>query len=143
MNQIAERADIERLESLVLQLPQVDLRTEQALSGGVYARTIHIPAGTVLTGATHKKDHINVVIGDITVSTDDGMKRLTGYHVIPTKAGMKRAGFAHADTVWTTLCATELDDFAAIEDELVVESDRLQTRQQQLTANEHQAIGSK
>ena len=126
---LMERASIEQLEEMILAVPQVDLRTEQKLSGMVYARTIHIPAGTVLTGATHRKDHINVVCGDITVTTDDGPVRFTGYHVIETKAGSKRAGIAHTDTTWTTLCATELTDFEAIEDELVVESARLQTRQ--------------
>lgn len=128
MSEIAERATIEKLEQQVLSLPQIDLNTEHALAGGVYARTIHIPAGTVLTGATHKKDHINIVFGDITVTTDNGTVRLTGHHVLPTKAGSKRAGYAHADTVWTTICETQLDDLDAIEDELVEESARLQTR---------------
>lgn len=126
---LTQREKVEALESLILQTPQVDLNTKHDLSGGVYARTILIPAGTVLTGATHKKDHVNIVFGDITVSTDDGMKRITGYNVIPTKAGMKRVGFAHADTAWTTVCQTELTDIEAIENELVEEAEKLQTRQ--------------
>ena len=130
---LSERERIEQLESLILQVPQVDLNTTHALSGFVYARTIFIPAGTVLTGAVHKKDHINVMFGDITVSTDDGMQRLTGYHVLPTKAGAKRAGFAHADTHWTTLCHTQLEEVEAIENELVEDAERLQTRQAGIT----------
>lgn len=137
---IATTADVERLEQIVLSAPQVDLRTTHSLSGGVYARTIHIPAGTVLTGATHKKDHINVVFGDITVTTDTGPVRLTGHHVLPTKAGSKRAGFAHADTVWTTICHTELTDIEAIEDELVEESTLLQTRQATLSNTTFEAL---
>lgn len=132
--EITPKASIDQLEALVLQAPQVDLRTEHRLSGGVYARTVHIPAGTVVTGATHKKGHINVLFGDITVATDEGPVRFTGYHVLPGTAGTRRAVIAHADTVWTTLCETELTDIAAIEDELVVESHRLQTRQQALGA---------
>jgi len=128
MNEIVSREGVERLEQFVLQMPQVDLKTEHLVSGGIYARTIHIPAGTVLTGATHKKDHLNVVIGDITVTTDDGMQRLTGHHVLPAKAGTKRAGYAHSNTTWTTICATALTDIEAIEDELVEESSRLQSR---------------
>lgn len=141
MNDLTTKAGVDRLEGFILQAPQVDLKTEHALSGGVYARTIHIPAGTVLTGATHKKDHINVVFGDISVSTEEGMKRITGYHVIQTKAGMKRAGYAHADTVWTTLCHTELTEINEIEDELVEESERLQTRMQISTNKEPQLEG--
>lgn len=134
--EITELSAVLRLEKALLQMPQVDLRTEHVLSGGVYARTIHIPAGTALTGATHKKDHVNVVIGDITVTTDAGPKRLTGYNVFPTKAGSKRAGVAHMPTAWTTICATELLDLAAIEDELVVESEQLQTRTLQIAADQ-------
>jgi hypothetical protein len=119
---------LQQLEDCILQAEQVDLKTTHALAGGVYARTILIPAGTVLTGATHKKDHINIVQGDITVSTDEGMKRLTGQHILPTRAGMKRAGFAHADTIWTTVCATDQTDLHAIEADLVIEAERLQTR---------------
>ena len=122
-------ADISRLEALVLAQPQVDLRTEHALFDGHYARTIFIPAGTVLIGARHKTDHMNVAMGDITVTTDSGPTRLTGMNIIPTRAGSKRAGYAHADTVWITICKTQLTDIEAIENELVEEADRLQTRQ--------------
>jgi hypothetical protein len=130
------REKVERLEALILECQQVDLKTTHKLSGGVYARTITIPAGTVLTGAAHKKDHINIVQGDITVSTDEGMKRLTGQHVLTTKAGNKRVGLAHANTIWTTVCQTFLTDFDEIEAELVEEPERLQTRQQALTTCE-------
>lgn len=131
---------VDDLERLILAGPQVDLQTQHALSGQVYSRTIYIPAGTVLTGATHKKDHINIVFGDITVSTDEGVKRITGHHIIPTKAGIKRAGYAHADTIWTTLCHTELTEISAIEDELVVESEQLQTRLNALPADTHKQL---
>ena len=113
VTELATLDKVEALESLILQVPQVDLQTKHELSGGVYARTIFIPAGTVLTGARHKKDHVNIVFGDITVSTDDGMKRV---------------GFAHSDTAWTTVCQTGLTDIEAIEEELVEEAERLQTR---------------
>ena len=131
MNDVAltERQKIEALEQYIAQLPQVDLQTSHVLMGGIYARTIYIPAGATLTGAVHRKDHVNVMVGDIMVSTDEGMTRLTGHHVIPTKAGMKRAGYALADTVWTTLCKTDETDISRIEADLVEEPERLQTRQ--------------
>lgn len=134
--ELTERASVGDLEREIMDLPQVQLQTQHVLSGGVYARSIFIPAGTILTGATHRKDHVNVVCGDITVTTDSGPVRFTGYHVLPTKAGSKRAGVAHADTVWTTICPTNLTDIAAIEDELVEESDRLQTRSPALGATQ-------
>jgi hypothetical protein len=129
MSNIATRSDIERLESAILQGPQVDLNTDQIVNGKVAARTIRIPAGTVLTGAVHNKDSVNIVCGDITVTTDNGPQRFIGYHVLPSLAGTKRAGVAHEDTVWTTLWHTELTDQAAIEDEMTDDSTRLQNRQ--------------
>ena len=128
---------VRALEEVLLTMPQTDLMTTHHLSGGMYARTIHIPAGCVLTGATHKFDHINVVCGDISVTLEDGsVKRITGFQVLPTKAGAKRAGVAHTDTCWTTISATDLTDIEEIEDSIVVEADQLQTRRQLLTHNE-------
>lgn len=122
------RESVQRLEDAVLQMPQVDLKTTHALSGGVYARTVFIPAGTVVTGATHKRDHLNILQGDITAWTENGMQRFTGQNVLPGKIGAKRAVFAHSDTTWTTICHTLLSDFFEIEAELVEEPEKLQTR---------------
>jgi hypothetical protein len=78
-----------------------------------------IPKGTVLTGAIHKTEHLCIVSGDISVTTDDGMKRITDAHAILTsKAGAKRAGFAHEDTYWTTVHATEETDLDKLVEEL-------------------------
>jgi hypothetical protein len=136
MEELIKPDALARLETCLRQGPQIDLNTEHCLSGGMYARTIHIPAGTVLVGTTHKTDHLNVVCGDISVSTDTGMRRLSGYCVLPTKAGMKRVGYAHADTTWTTVCKTDLLVIEEIEDELVEESDQLQTRQHLISMKE-------
>lgn len=123
---------VRRFEDAVAEMPQVDLSTENLVHGGMCARTIFIPAGTVLTGALTSMDNVCVMFGDIEVTTDDGPQRLTGYHVLPAKAGAKRAGFAHADTWWTTIWPTDLTDIEAIEDEATSESARLQTRRLKL-----------
>ena len=140
MGDLIKLSDVQSLEEMILAAPQVELNTTHALSGGMYARTIFIPAGTVLTGATHKTDHLNIVCGDISVTTDEGMRRMTGYHVLTTKSGMKRAGFAHADTMWTTVCKTDQIELEAIENELVEEADKLQTRKLQITSNDTKRI---
>ena len=126
---IDRRSQVHRLEHAVAQLPQVDLQTEHVLIPGVmYARTITIPAGVVLVGAAHKTDHLCVMVGDIEVLTDEGPKRLAGQHVLKTMAGMKRAGYALAETRWTTICRTNAVTVEEAEAELVDEPERLQTR---------------
>jgi hypothetical protein len=119
---------VRRLERRLMQLPQVDVQPDLLVHGQMVARTIFIPAGTILTGVLTNCDNVCVVCGDITVTTDDGPKRLTGYAVIPAKAGAKRAGVAHADTWWTTIHHTKLTDPVAIENEMTDEPDMLQSR---------------
>lgn len=119
---------VSRLESIVLDAPQVDLETSHVIHEGVCSRTIFIKAGTVLTGAKTNLPNICIVSGDITVTTDEGPKRLAGYHVLKASAGFKRAGYAHADTYWTTIWTSELTDIAELEDEMTNESFMLQTR---------------
>jgi hypothetical protein len=123
-----EHAKIRRLEACLLEFPQVDLQTTHALSGGVYARTVFIPAGTVVTGATHKKDHVCIIDGDVETILNGEPQRITGRVVLNGTKGVKRAVYAHDDTLWTTVCSTALTDIEAIEAELVEEPEQLQTR---------------
>jgi hypothetical protein len=126
--QHATTEQVRRLEQVILQAPQVDLGTTHVVHGGMCARTIFIPAGTVLTGAVTNLDNVCVLSGDITVTTRDGPKRLTGFHVLPADKGFKRAGVAHADTYWTTVWPTGLTDITEIENEMTEEATQLQTR---------------
>jgi hypothetical protein len=107
-----------RLEEELQKLPQVDCPVWHFFAPGLYARKMLIPKGTVLTGAVHKTEHLCIVSGDIDVTTDDGMQRITDQHrIIASKPGAKRAGYARKDTYWTTVHATEETDL----DKLVVE----------------------
>lgn len=125
---------IGRLEGVLLQAEAagagVELETWHHFADGLVARTIKILADTVLTGAEHRAEHLNICHGDITVWTEQGMRRLTGYHVLPSLPGAKRAGHAHADTYWTTVHLNPGNerDIAALEDALVVDSKNLQSR---------------
>ena len=124
---------VSRLEALLLQCEQTDLGTRHFLVKTpfgltLYGREITVPAGTVITGAAHRAEHLVTVSGDITVSTDDGTKRLTGQHTFTAIAGRKRAGVTHADTVWTTFHVVRADTIDAIEVELTDEFAMLQTK---------------
>ncbi len=121
-------AKVDRLEHYIDAADQIDLKTTHVLCGGLYARSFTVPAGVAVVGATHKTDHVDVMQGDVSFTTPEGVKRLTGMHVLATKAGAKRVGYAHSETKWTTICKTDLIDIPAIEAELVVEAEKLQTR---------------
>ena len=127
LNNVPSVEDVRRLERHISDFPQVDLHTKHLIHGGMYARTILIPAGTILTGALTRADNISVMVGDITVTTEAGVKRLIGFHVLPAEAGVKRAGVAHKDTWWTTLIPTEETDLSLIEKHFTDEAEGLQT----------------
>lgn len=145
---VPSRQQIDRLEGMLLQAEAggagVELSTWHAFADGLVARTIMIPAGTLLTGASHKAEHLNIAHGDITVWTESGMRRLSGHHVLPSLPGAKRVGFAHADTWWTTvhLNPSNCQDLAALEDALVDAPQTLQTRRYALRCTPLEAIAS-
>lgn len=114
--------------AMLRDFPQVDLGTRHQLAGGMYARTIFIPAGTILAGAAHKTEHFDVMQGDVSIVTPNGLMRISGTHTLITPAGTERQGFAHSDTVWTTICRTDKLAIEEIEAELVHTPELLQTR---------------
>lgn len=118
---------VKEFERLLRQLPEVDLGTRMIVHGRVAVRAIFIPAGCALTGVQTKLDNVSIVLGDITVTTDEGPKRITGFALVPAKAGFKRAGFAHADTWWVTTHHTDKTDLSEVEAEMVVNPSELQT----------------
>lgn len=94
---------IERLEEHILTLPQVDFPVSEWFEGSYYYRAIFIPANHTLTGARHRFEHECVCIGDIMVSTDTGVRRLSGYNRFWAEGGKKRVGSTLKDTIWLTV----------------------------------------
>ena len=121
-------AIVREFEDAVLQLPQVKINTEHALHAGMYARTIMIPAGTVITGVQIKIPTILIVNGDALFYGDDGATRLTGYHVTLGAVGRKQAIYALADTYLTMMFPTAARTVAEAEEEFTDEPERLGSR---------------
>lgn len=121
-------ADVRTFEAAALQLPQVDITTEHAFHAGMYARTIMIPAGVVLTGAEITIPTILIISGDVLVYGDDGPARLSGYHVTLGQAGRKQVFMAVSDTWLTMLFPTTASTVDAAEREFTDEYEKLVTR---------------
>jgi hypothetical protein len=84
---------------------------------GLYGREIFIPAGQLMVGKVHLRDHLCIVLGDLSIYSTDGLKRFEGYHHFTTKAGAQRTAYAHTDAWFTTIHANPGDerDIAKIE----------------------------
>ena len=125
-NEQETRAVTERvfdLEKIMRTMPGLEIPVQHCFGDGVYARSITIPKDTLLTGKVHLTNHINAVLkGSITVMTDAGMQRITAPALFSSKAGTKRIGYAHEETIWVTFLGTNDTDVDVIEDKLITNS---------------------
>ncbi len=109
-----------KLEDALRQLPQGEAPVTHHFCDGIYAREMLIPKGTMLTGKIHRRAHISIISkGDISVLTEHGIKRLKAPCTLISSPGIKRAGYAHEDTIWTTFHPTHETDLEKIEAEFI------------------------
>lgn len=122
--ELCARERLERLESAILAEEQIEIPVRHYFIGpGVYAREITIPAGATVTGKIHKHAHLNIISGgDITVFTEHGTRRIQAPHTMQSPPGTKRAGYAHTDTVWTTVHCSRETDLEKLEADLIAPS---------------------
>jgi len=117
-----KRKAIYEMENSILALPQVKAVPKHYIGGGMYARELFMPEGSVFTGKIHVKEHIVILCGDVTVATDEEVVRYTGYCTFVGKPGSKRALYMHADTVWTAIHTTDKITVEECEESLVTNS---------------------
>lgn len=120
------REKIMQLERAISELPnQLDLNdlTKHHFAPGIYVRELFIPAGTVLTGKIHRHEIMNILVsGTIRVTTDDGVKELTGMKIYNSQPGTKKAAVAVTDTIWLNVHPTKETDLVKIEEEFIAPS---------------------
>lgn len=111
---------IERLQHEMMQMPQAELETEHYFSGGMYCRKLIRPAGTLIVGKVHKKDHFFLCAkGQIIAWSENGMVTLNEGDVIASKAGTKRVTLAVTDAIGITFHKTNKTNLDKIEKELI------------------------
>jgi hypothetical protein len=123
------REKVNAIETEMRRMVQVEMPVKHHFANagspqGTYARELFIPKGTVLTGKIHKYAQINIMSkGDISVLTEDGVKRVQAPFIIVSPAGTKRIAYAHEDTVWTTIHSTSETDLEKIEAQFIAQND--------------------
>lgn len=116
------------IETLSLNfVDQINLPTANLIHGGMYARTLHMDAGTVLTGALLKIPTILIVSGDCAVFIGDETIELRGYTVLPGSALRKQMFYAHTDVDMTMLFPTDETTVDACERQFTDEHELLMT----------------
>lgn len=116
------------IEEIVLSCNDpVEFPTEHLIHGGMYARTLHMKAGELMTGALIKVGTILIVSGDCAVFIGEETIELRGYSVLPGSAGRKQVFLAHTDLSMTMLFPTNAKTVEQAEKEFTDEYAMLMT----------------
>jgi hypothetical protein len=119
---------VRRLERVAREQPQVPIETQHVFHAGMYARTVMIPAGHMITGALIKIPTILIISGDAILYGSEGSTEASGYTVFSASAGRKQAMVALTDTYLTMLFPTEAKTVDEAERAFTDEYDLLVTR---------------
>lgn len=105
------RAAVRAVEEVTCQFPQIEVPIEHYFAHHVYGRVMFMRKGAIITGAIHKFSQLNILMsGDVSVSTEDGMKRVQPPFAMASPPGIKRIMKAHEESVWMTVLGTSETD---------------------------------
>ena len=128
MNNLAEQGNT----PAILALEQVMLSSfdQEALKAqtdtqhyqikGVYARTMFVPAGMLVTGKIHNFESIGILAqGTMRITNGETSVLVSAPYIAVDKPGIKRLGYAETDCTFISVHRTDAEEITDIEDELV------------------------
>lgn len=111
---------VKALQVEVSKMPQFEPETVHTFHAGMYCREVFRPAGVLVIGKIHKKEHFYMIVsGTVAITTDDGVQEITGPKLICSKPGTKRAVYAITDALCMTFHRTDSLTIEDAETELV------------------------
>lgn len=114
------RERVGRLQEELMKLPQYEPETKHYFHGGMYCREVWRQAGVLVVGKVHKKEHFYLIVsGTVSITTDDGVQRVTGPHLLKCAVGTKRAVFSETDALCMTFHVVDASTVEEAENELV------------------------
>lgn len=121
---------VRQLEAEAMNMPQENVETIHTFHAGIYARTVKIPAGVVITGVLVKIPTLLIVSGNVVMFSDKEPRELNGYHVFSAFSGRKQAFVAKSETYLTMLFPTKAETVEEAEAEFTDETHLLVTRRE-------------
>ena len=107
---------VRQLEDEMRKLPQLQLETKHYFADGMYCRALFRPAGTLIVGKQHRREHFYIVVsGRVQVE-----KNIYGPgSIVVSGPGSKRAVLALEDSLCITVHRTNKKNLDKIERELI------------------------
>lgn len=107
----------------------IPCHTHHVLHGGIYTRTIRIPAGCVIVGALVRVPTTLVVSGACKMLVGSEVHEIDGHAVIPAHQHRKQVFTAVTDTILSMSFATNASTVEEAEDQMTDQSPLLLSRQ--------------
>jgi hypothetical protein len=121
MTKLRTKDDILRIEDYIKTLPQIEFHNGHLFGGGMYARSLFLPKGSIVTGFAHVKEHLCMLqSGKVTVRTLEGDFTIEAPKWLVGKPFTKRVFIAHEDSVWVAIHTTPFTSVEACEATLVM-----------------------
>jgi hypothetical protein len=115
LQRAATREQILRLQQAMVPLQTALPDPSHHFAPGMYCRTLMVPAGMLIIGKTHRHEHLVMILsGRATSVSEFGVEELQAPYVGVSRAGLKRAVYAHEDTLFVTV-HTNPDDTRDLE----------------------------
>jgi hypothetical protein len=93
---------------------------KHSFADGCYIREIFNPANELIVTKIHKIAHPFFLLkGEMSILTEDGVKRIKAPYYGITKPGTKRVIYTHSDVVFVTVHVTKETDLKKIEEDLI------------------------
>lgn len=122
---------LKTLEDDLKKFQQAEFKTLHIIHGGMYSRTVLVPADHIIVGVLVKVPTQVIVAGTCDVLTGDMMKRISGYNVLPGQAGRKGVFVAITDIFITMIFKTNAKTVEEAEREFTDETDNLASHRQE------------
>ncbi|AIL33103.1 hypothetical protein [Basilea psittacipulmonis] len=123
---------VHQVEEKLMELEQIEIPTHHVIHAGMYARTIKIPAGAIITGVLIKRSTLLIVQGTTTVYVGDKEIFVNGYQVLPASKHRKQMFMAHEDTYLTMIFPTQAKSVQEAEEEFTDQAHLLASRSSDL-----------
>lgn len=125
-------AVLDKVQDVLMSAPQIPLLTEHVIHGGMYARTVRLDPGVVISGCLYKVPTMLIVNGNAQAFVGNEWVELSGFNVIPASAGRKQLFVATGQVEITMVFPTTAKTVEEAEKEFTDESDLLLSRRKGL-----------
>lgn len=120
---------VRHIEYLSKQRPQVKIPVQHYLHGGMYVRTVRVPAGVMITGVHIVVETNLVVSGHAMIHTGYEWIESDGYNVMAAAANRKQIFVAISDVDLTMFFPTDAKTVKEAEEHFTNEASLLQNRE--------------